>query len=156
MLLDRDPAEMTGRGAGLSDEGLMKKISVIREAVKRYGPECSDAIDVIAHVGGLDLAGLTGVFLGGAVYRIPVLIDGFISGTAALAAAKLAPAARDYMLATHVSAEPAGRLLLDGLKTICGGRNVSGGGNRRGCVHPASRYGAGGLYQNEHISGYSD
>ena len=115
MLLDRDPTEMTGRGAGLSDEGLMKKISVIREAVKRYGPECRDAIDVIAHVGGLDLAGLTGVFLGGAVYRIPVLIDGFISGTAALAAAKLAPAARDYMLATHVSAEPAGRLLLDEL-----------------------------------------
>ena len=115
MLLDRDPAEMTGRGAGLSDEGLMKKISVIREAVKRYGPECSDAIDVIAQVGGLDLAGLTGVFLGGAVYRIPVLIDGFISGTAALAAAKLAPPARDYMLATHVSAEPAGRLLLDEL-----------------------------------------
>lgn len=83
--------------------------------MKRYGPECSDAIDVIAHVGGLDLAGLTGVFLGGAVYRIPVLIDGFISGTAALAAAKLAPPARDYMLATHVSAEPAGRLLLDEL-----------------------------------------
>lgn len=56
--------------------------------MKRYEAQCRDAIDVIACVGGLDLAGLTGVFLGGAVYRIPVLIDGFISGTAALAAAK--------------------------------------------------------------------
>ena len=115
MLLGRDPAEMTGRGAGLSDEGLRKKVSVIREAVKRYEAQCRDAIDVIACVGGLDLAGLTGVFLGGAVYRIPVLIDGFISGTAALAAAKLAPSACDYMLATHVSAEPAGKMILEEL-----------------------------------------
>lgn len=115
MLLERDPAEMTGRGAGLSDEGLERKVAVIREAAEKYRPECKDAVDVLAHVGGLDLAGLTGVFLGGAVWRIPVLIDGFISAAAALAAARIAPLAANFMLATHVSAEPAGRLLLDEL-----------------------------------------
>lgn len=115
MLLDRPPSEMTGRGAGLSDEGLRKKTAVIEEAVRRYGPECRDAVDVLARVGGFDLVGLTGVFLGGAVYRIPVLVDGFISAAAALAAAKLAPLAKDYMLASHVSAEPAGGLLLQEL-----------------------------------------
>lgn len=115
MLLGRPPAEMTGRGAGLSDEGLRKKTEVIEEAVRRYGPDCRDAVDVLARVGGFDLVGLTGVFLGGAVYRIPVLVDGFISAAAALAAVRLAPMAKDYMLASHVSAEPAGRLLLDEL-----------------------------------------
>ena len=118
MLLGRDPAEMTGRGAGLSDEGLRKKVSVIREAVKRYEAQCRDAIDVIACVGGLDLAGLTGVFLGGAVYRID------FRGTR--------------------------------IKTVCSGRDVPGRGNGGGSIDPASRHGAGGLYENEHISGYPD
>ena len=119
------PSLMTGKGAGLSDEGLKKKISVIEEAVKRYWPEYvladelrdmmpyMDAIEVLSNVGGLDIAGLTGVFLGGAVYGIPVIIDGFISSTAALAASIIYPQAVDYMLASHISAEPAGRLILD-------------------------------------------
>lgn len=130
------PAVMTGKGAGLSEEGLKKKIQVIEQAVRQYGllPEgtsqkCrgssrlaesveirnTDAAEVLSKVGGLDLAGLTGVFLGGAIYGIPVIIDGFISSAAALSAAALCPAAVDYMLASHVSAEPAGHLILEHL-----------------------------------------
>uniref|UniRef100_UPI0032614067 nicotinate-nucleotide--dimethylbenzimidazole phosphoribosyltransferase n=1 Tax=Clostridium sp. NkU-1 TaxID=1095009 RepID=UPI0032614067 len=72
-------------------------------------------MDILASVGGFDLAGLTGVFLGGAIYRIPVLVDGFISAVAALSADRIYPGCRNFMLASHVSAEPAGRLLLDEL-----------------------------------------
>lgn len=115
MLLKRAPDELTGRGAGLNNEGLQKKIAVITEAIAKYEPECRDAVDVLANVGGFDLAGLTGVFLGGAIYRIPVLIDGFISAAAALLAERIYPGCRDYMLASHGSAEPGGRLLLEEL-----------------------------------------
>ncbi|WP_313342954.1 nicotinate-nucleotide--dimethylbenzimidazole phosphoribosyltransferase [Lacrimispora sp.] len=116
MLLSMEPGLLTGRGAGLSDEGLDRKRRVIEKAVRTYGPSCKDGIDVLSKVGGFDLAGLTGVFLGGAIYRIPILLDGFISGAAALAAEKIHPGCRDFMLASHVSAEPAGKLLLDELK----------------------------------------
>lgn len=115
LLLSKRPEELTGRGAGLNDEGLKKKLAVVNEAVKQYGPVCRDTVDVLASVGGFDLAGLTGVFLGGAIFRIPVLVDGFISATAALCAETIYPGCRDYMLASHVSAEPAGRYLLDRL-----------------------------------------
>lgn len=116
------PVTITGKGAGLSDEGLKKKICVIEEAITRYWPESDgenviqkDPLDVLSKVGGLDIAGLTGVFLGGAIYRIPIMIDGFISSTAALVAASICPAAAAYMLASHVSAEPAGGLILERL-----------------------------------------
>lgn len=115
MILKKNPEELTGRGAGLSDEGLGRKVQVIREAIEKYGPECRDVVDILAHVGGFDLAGLTGVFIGGAVCRIPILVDGFISASAALCAERIYPGCRDYMLASHVSAEPAGKLLLDEL-----------------------------------------
>lgn len=115
LLLKEEPETMTGRGAGLSDEGLKRKTDVVADAVKRYGAECRDGLEVLSNVGGFDIAGLAGVFLGGAIYKIPVLIDGFISAAAALAAVSICPAAREYMIATHVSAEPAGSLLLDEL-----------------------------------------
>lgn len=115
ILLNRDPEELTGRGAGLDDEGLRRKLAVVKEAVDKYGPECRDGVDILAKVGGFDLAGLTGVFLGGAVCRVPVLVDGFISAASALCAERIYPGCKDYMLASHVSAEPAGRLLLDEL-----------------------------------------
>ncbi|GLC77896.1 nicotinate-nucleotide--dimethylbenzimidazole phosphoribosyltransferase [Lacrimispora brassicae] len=118
MLLNKAPEVLTGRGAGLNDEGLKRKLGVIKEAVETYGPVCRDAVDVLACVGGFDVAGLTGVFLGGAIYRIPVLVDGFISAAAALAADCIYPGCRNYMLASHVSAEPAGRLLLDELGLV--------------------------------------
>ncbi|MCD8395668.1 MAG: nicotinate-nucleotide--dimethylbenzimidazole phosphoribosyltransferase [Lachnospiraceae bacterium] len=109
----RVPAvEMTGRGAGLSTEGLNKKIQVIQEAIDRWNLFEADPLTVLSCVGGFDLAGIAGLFLGGACYHIPVLIDGFISSVGALLAVKLCPAARDYMLATHVSKEPAARRIL--------------------------------------------
>ena len=115
LLLKQDPKRLTGRGAGLNDEGLKRKLNVIEKAVKTYGPVCRDEVDILAAVGGFDLAGLTGVFLGGAIYRIPVLLDGFISAAAALLAERIYPGCREFMIASHVSAEPAGRLLLDEL-----------------------------------------
>lgn len=114
-LLDRSPAELSGRGAGLSDEGLIKKQKVIAQALALNHPDPADPVDVLAKVGGFDLAGLCGVFLGGALYKIPVLIDGIISSAAALCAVRLCPNAEKAMLASHLSAEPAGIALLDAL-----------------------------------------
>ena len=115
VLLDRPVEEMTGRGAGLSTEGLKKKIAVIGQAIRLHNPQAEDPLDVLVKVGGFDLAGMAGVFLGGAALGIPVVIDGFISGVAALLAARLCPLAKDYMLASHLSKEPAARLVLDAL-----------------------------------------
>src|SRR5699024_1289087 len=91
VLLDQDAEEVTGRGAGLSSEGLRRKVEVIRESVRLNQPDREDALDVLSKVGGLDIAGLAGVFLGGAVCHVPVLIDGFISSAAALCAVRMAP-----------------------------------------------------------------
>ena len=107
--------ELTGRGAGLSDEGLARKIAVIQQAIACNRPDRDDVLDVLCKVGGFDIAGLCGVFLGGALYRVPVLIDGFISAVAALCALRLCPAAGKAMLASHVSAEPAGQMVLEAL-----------------------------------------
>ncbi|MEG1579527.1 MAG: nicotinate-nucleotide--dimethylbenzimidazole phosphoribosyltransferase, partial [Oscillospiraceae bacterium] len=115
VLLGRAPGEVTGRGAGLTSEGLSRKIAAIQRAVAVNQPDAADGIEVLSKVGGLDLAGLAGVFLGGALYHVPVLVDGFISATAALAAATICPAAKDYMLGSHASKEPAGKLVLDAL-----------------------------------------
>ncbi|MEG1240396.1 MAG: nicotinate-nucleotide--dimethylbenzimidazole phosphoribosyltransferase [Oscillospiraceae bacterium] len=115
VLLGREPGEVTGRGAGLTSQGLSRKIAAIGQAIAVNQPDAADGIDVLSKVGGLDLAGLAGVFLGGALYHVPVLVDGFISATAALAAATICPAAKDYMLGSHASKEPAGKLVLDAL-----------------------------------------
>lgn len=115
VLLDRPVEEMTGRGAGLSGEGLKRKIQAIRKAVELNAPDPEDPLDVLAKVGGLDIAGLAGVFLGGAAVRIPVVMDGFISCAAALTAMRICPAAADYMIASHVSKEPAAELILKAL-----------------------------------------
>ena len=111
------PVELvTGKGAGLSDKGLKKKIEVIEKAIILHKPDVSDPIDVLAKVGGFDIAGLTGLFLGGAIYKIPVVIDGFISSVAALLATKMNHTVREYMISSHVSAEAAGSLVLDALE----------------------------------------
>ena len=115
VLLDRPVEEVTGRGAGLSTPGLRRKVEVIRAAIARHRPDPNDPLDVLAKVGGLDIAGLTGVFLGAAAARLPVLVDGFISAVAALAAVRLCPAAADYLLASHTSQEPAAAMLLEAL-----------------------------------------
>lgn len=116
VLLGIRPQEMTGKGAGLSDQGLAKKIQVIQESIMLHKPNWEDSIDVLRKVGGLDLAGLTGVFLGGVIYHVPIVMDGFITAVAAVAAATICPEVKDFILASHVSAEPAGKLVLDWLE----------------------------------------
>ena len=115
VLLDRSVEEMTGRGAGLSGDGLNRKINAIRKAIEVNQPDPKDAIDVLAKVGGFDIAGMAGMFLGGAALGVPVVIDGFISCVAALIAQRICPLAGEYMIASHVSKEPAAHLILDAL-----------------------------------------
>ncbi len=123
VFLGLDPRAVTGRGAGLSDEGLERKIRVIQDGIALHRPDPADAVDVLSKVGGLDLAGLAGIFLGGAICRMPVVLDGVITAAAALAACSLWDHAADYIIASHVSAEPAGRLILErlGLKAAVHG-----------------------------------
>jgi nicotinate-nucleotide--dimethylbenzimidazole phosphoribosyltransferase len=97
---------LVGRGAGLDDEGLGNKKRIIRKAIEVNKPDPGDPIDVLAKVGGFDIAGLAGVYLAAASKKIPVVVDGFISGTAAVAATKFKPEVKGYMLASHSSAEP--------------------------------------------------
>lgn len=106
VLLGEEPEVMTGRGAGLSDEGLVRKVKAIEKAIALHNPNPEDAVDVLAKVGGFDLAGLAGVYLGGAYFQIPVVIDGFISAAAALAAVRICPLVKDYLIASHTSKEP--------------------------------------------------
>ncbi len=115
VLLNRPVAEVTGRGAGLSDSALIRKISVIEKAIRVNQPNPDDAFDILQKLGGFDIAGMSGIFLGGALYRIPIVIDGIISAVAALIASRLCPASHYTMLASHVSDEPAGKMLLDAL-----------------------------------------
>ena len=115
VLLGREVEEVTGRGAGLSSEGLNRKVDVIRRSIKLHQPDKEEVLDVLSKVGGLDIAGLAGVFIGGALYHIPVIIDGFISSVAALCAARLCPVAADYMMPSHKSGEPAGGMMLEAL-----------------------------------------
>ena len=116
VLLDESVENVTGRGAGLSSEGLNRKIQAIQTAIEKNQPDKEDILDVLFKVGGLDIAGMTGAFLGGAIYHIPVLIDGFISSAAALCAVRMVPETADYILASHCSGEPAGRMVLEELK----------------------------------------
>ena len=113
VLLNQPVEAMTGRGAGLTSDGLVRKINAIRKAIELNEPDPTDAIDVLAKVGGFDIGGMAGVFLGGAALGMPVVIDGFISCVSALIAKNICPAAADYMIASHVSKEPAAHLILD-------------------------------------------
>jgi len=97
--------EVTGRGGGLTDAAFAKKKDVLRRAIAVNAPDKNDPIDVLSKVGGFDLAAMCGVFLGAARERIGVVIDGFISIVAALCAARLCPAAREYMFPSHASFE---------------------------------------------------
>jgi nicotinate-nucleotide--dimethylbenzimidazole phosphoribosyltransferase len=108
--------EVTGSGTGLDKPGITHKEAVIDRALAVNRPDATDPWDVLAKVGGLEIAGLAGLILGAAAHRIPVVIDGFISSAAALVASKLAPKSLNYMIASHCSAEMAHRKLLQYLK----------------------------------------
>lgn len=119
-LTGRDPRVMTGAGAGLSAAGVAHKAEVVRKALEVNLPDPFDPVGLIAKVGGFDIAGMCGLYLGAASCGMGCLVDGFISLTAADLAVRLAPCCRDYLIATHKSAEPAfGALLEDlGLKPV--------------------------------------
>jgi nicotinate-nucleotide--dimethylbenzimidazole phosphoribosyltransferase len=108
------PAERaTGRGTGIDDKQLGHKITVVKKAIEVNKPDPKDPVDVLAKVGGFEIGGLAGIMLGAAANRIPIVIDGFISGAAALIATALSPGLKDYLIAAHVSAEAGHRLLLE-------------------------------------------
>lgn len=109
------PEEMVGCGSGLSSQGLKNKIEIIKKAIQINKPDYRDVLDVVSKVGGFDLAGLTGCFIGAAAYNIPIVIDGFISAVAALAAVKLEPKVRNFIIPSHMSAEPGSRKVMDEL-----------------------------------------
>lgn len=115
VLLGLDPAVVTGKGAGLSDEGLNHKIQVIREGIKNRNPDKNDVVDVISKVGGFDIATMCGFFIGASRVGIPCVIDGFISSVAALCAVRLEPETKDSLIASHLSNELAGKIVLDEL-----------------------------------------
>ncbi len=114
-LLGLEASEVTSRGAGLSDEGLDRKIAVIQKAVEKYDLGNRSAFEVLCDVGGLEIAGLCGVCIAGALYRMPVVLDGVITMTAALAAERLCPGVREYLLASHIGKEKACGLLAKAL-----------------------------------------
>ena len=110
------PAEsVVGRGTGVDDAGLARKIDVVRAALERHKPDRNDALGVLSAVGGLEIAAMAGLMLGGARRRVPVVVDGFISAAAALVAVRLAPAVRDYLCFSHLSAERGHRVVCEAL-----------------------------------------
>ncbi|MDD7740559.1 MAG: nicotinate-nucleotide--dimethylbenzimidazole phosphoribosyltransferase [Fusicatenibacter sp.] len=116
VLLGKSVSEVTGRGAGLSSEGLQRKIAAIEKAISVNHPNPEDAIDVLSKVGGFDIAGMAGTFLAGAAHHVPVVMDGFISCVAALVAVRIVPETENYIIASHVSKEPAVHMLLKALR----------------------------------------
>lgn len=138
VLLNMPVETVTGRGAGLSDAGLQRKCAAITRAIAVNKPDPADALDVLAKLGGFDIAGMVGVFLGGALYRVPVLIDGLISSISALIAARLCPNSRCAMLASHTSAEPAAAAILEelGLTAVLHAGMKLGEGTGAVCMMP--------------------
>ena len=113
VLLRLPPEIVTGRGSGLSDEGLLRKIETIQRGIALHQPSTDRPLHLLQTLGGLEIAGMTGLFLGGAVYHVPVIIDGVISAASAVIAYQINPICADYMLASHCSGEPAASGLLE-------------------------------------------
>ena len=111
-LLSVSPEIVVGRGAGLSDEGLATKRRVIADALEKYQLRGTEPMRILCSVGGLDIAGLCGVFLGGAKYHMPIVADGVISAVAALTAERLCPGTKEFIIPSHKGKEPASELLM--------------------------------------------
>lgn len=105
--------EVTGRGTGIDDQSLLNKQKLIKQAIDLNKPDPKDALDVLSKVGGFEIGGLAGVIIAAANHKVPVVIDGFISGAAALIAYQLAPKVKDYLIASHCSVERGHRIILD-------------------------------------------
>lgn len=111
----RPASEIVGRGTGVDDDGLRRKISAVERALQRNQPDPQDGLDLLAKVGGFEIGGLTGAILSAAANHRPVVIDGFISTAAAIIAATLAPRVKDYLVAAHTSQELGHRRMMDWL-----------------------------------------
>ena len=129
-LLKCEAGKVTGRGAGLSDAGLLRKQQLITETIEKYDLYHTDALTVLASVGGLDIAGLTGVCIGGAIFHVPIVLDGVISMVAALLAERIVPGTKAYLLPSHKGKEPAVELLMRELEVepVIDGRLALGEG----------------------------
>ena len=113
VMTGRPVAEVTGRGTGIDDAAHAHKIVIIQQALDRHRPDRADALDVLAKVGGLEIAGLAGLILGAAAARVPVVLDGFIAGAAAVIAVGLQPLCREYLIASHRSVERGHQAILN-------------------------------------------
>ena len=120
VMTGRPVEEVTGRGTGIDEAGRTHKVSVIQRALELHRPNQVDPLDVLAKLGGLEIGGLVGVILGAAAARVPVVLDGFIAGAAALIAVGLQPYCREYLIASHQSVERGHRVILAqlGLKPL--------------------------------------
>jgi nicotinate-nucleotide--dimethylbenzimidazole phosphoribosyltransferase len=118
--LNQHPKDVAGRGTGVDDEGLNRKISAIECGLKVNKPNSKDGLDVLLKVGGFEIGGLAGVMLGAASKSVPVMVDGFISTAAAMIAVSLAPECKNYLISAHRSREHGHGLMLDwlGLKPL--------------------------------------
>ncbi len=138
VLLRLPVEEVTGRGAGLSGEGLNRKINVIKESIRINRPDPADPIDVLSKLGGYDIAGMTGLYLGGMRYGLPIVIDGVISSVAAFLAAKIDNGAINYMIPSHLSKEPASSRIMQelGLNPVIHGNLALGEGTGTALLFP--------------------
>jgi nicotinate-nucleotide--dimethylbenzimidazole phosphoribosyltransferase len=112
------PEEVVGRGTGVDEAGLRRKADAVRRALAVNRPDPADGLDVLTKLGGFEIAGLAGVVLGAAASRCPVIVDGFISGAAALVATRLAPRCGGYLIASHRSVEAGHRIVLQALGSV--------------------------------------
>ena len=151
VLLGLPPEDVTGRGAGLSTEGLKRKLNAVKRAIEVNNPDRNSPIELLQKLGGAEIAAMTGLFLGGAYYHIPVIIDGVISAAAAAVACTINPLCCEYMLASHCSGEPAGKGLLEycGLKALINAGLRLGEGTGGVLLLPLLD-GALALYRNSH------
>ncbi len=161
VMLDQPAELVTGRGAGLSGDGLERKIQVIKEAAALHHPAAEHPLEVLAALGGFDLAGMTGLLLGGAIYRIPVVLDGMISAVAALLAQVVCPQVLDYILPSHLGKEPACALAMErlGLSPVIDGRLALGEGTGAVMLFPlldmaAEVYRENSTFADIHIEAY--
>lgn len=163
VLLGLPVETVTGKGAGLSAAGIEHKKEVIRSAIALHQPDVQDPLQVLACLGGFDIAGMAGVFLGGAMYRMPVVIDGLISSVAALIAARLCPAAVHFMLPSHMSNEPSSVMIMEelGLEPMIFGKLALGEGTGAVTLFPLldmahAVYLENSTFEHIHVEAYQD
>ena len=163
VLLQAPVEIVTGRGAGLPNAGLEKKIEVIKEAIALHHPDPEDPLAVLEAVGGFDIAGMCGLMLGGAIYRIPVVLDGLISLMAALLARKFCPLVTDFLLPSHMGKEPACGMAMEtlGLEASIYGNLALGEGTGAVMLFPLldmaeAVYRENSTFENIHVDAYQN